>query len=248
MINKELIKKRFKKSFAAYKENAVIQNYMSTMLLKELTNKKDKFERIFEIGCGIGSLTKKLSLLTFFEELIVNDLVENSLKEKIIFPEKIQELYGDCEEIPFPSNLDLVISNATFQWIEDLPSLLSKIHDSLNPDGILAFTTFGDKNFQQIRALTGKSLSYYKKEDLEKILNENFKILYSKSEIMNIEFDSVHDILNHMKLTGVNSLDEQKWTKKELKDFEGKYNKLYKIDSKLILTYEPLYFLAKINL
>lgn len=257
MINKELVKQRFEKNLSTYSENAVVQKHMTSELLASLINNKPDvvglesptYYKILEIGCGTGILTNEILNHLNFEELFVNDIVEYSLNPQIS-SEKIIELYGDCEKITFPSGLDLVISNATFQWIENLPAVLGKISSSLNRNGILAFNTFEEWNLYQIKTLTGNALNYYKKSDIENVLKKNFKIIYSHSETIEIEFDSAQDVLKHLKLTGVNSLTKTKWTKKDLKEFADKYNHLFTNNKgKLILTYKPIYFIcAKIDM
>lgn len=247
-IDKNLLKNRFEKNLATYSQNAVIQKHMAKELLTNLIKQNNNFDKILEIGCGVGVLTKEISHQLKFNELFVNDIVENSLNPKLR-SEKIINLYGDCENIKFPSDLDLIISNATFQWLENFTLFSGKIHTNLKPNGILAFSTFGESNLHQIKTITGKSLNYYKKSKIEEVLNEKFKILYSDSQTLNYEFDTAYSILKHLKLCGVNSLETTKWTKKDLKDFEDKYNKLFKNNNgKLVLTYEPKYFIcAKID-
>lgn len=250
MVNKELVKKRFEKSLSTYTKNAIVQKQMSDVLLSNLIKHKGiDFNKCLEIGCGSGFLTEKILEGITFEELFVNDIVENSLDKTKFFSDKIKNLYGDCENIYFPSDLDLVISNATFQWIKDFPALYNKIHLSLKSNGVFAFSTFGKQNLHQIKMITGKSLNYCEKSEIENILNENFEIIFSHSETLNLEFDSANEILNHLKLCGVNSLEIVNWTKNDLKDFIDKYNKLFRNNNdKLILTYKPLHFIcAKIN-
>lgn len=250
MIDKELIRKRFGKSLSTYSQNAITQKHMSDVLLSNLVKYTgNNFGKCLEIGCGSGFLTEKLLEKISFEEIFVNDLVENSLNQAKISSNKIKSLYGDCEMVPFPCNLDLIISNATFQWVKDFTSLCDKIHSSLKPQGVLAFSTFDEENLYQIKAISGKSLDYYSKAEITNILNKNFKIIYSTSERFDLEFDSVYEILNHLKLCGANSLAVTKWTKKDLNEFGSKYNELFRTSrGKLILTYKPLYFIcAKIG-
>lgn len=250
MVNKELVKNKFKRSLSTYAQNAVVQKQMADFLLSNLIGfKGNNFDKCLEIGCGRGFLTQKILEKITLKELFVNDIVENSLDETKVFSDKIKNLYGDCENILFPPDLDLVISNATFQWIKDFPNLCNKIHLNLKSNGIFAFSTFGKQNLHQIRTITGKSLNYYEKSEIENIFNKNFEIIFSHSETLNLEFDSANEILNHLKLCGVNSLETIRWTKNDLKDFGNKYNELFKTEKgKLILTYEPLYFIcAKID-
>lgn len=278
-LDKNLIKERFEKNLATYADNAVVQKHMASELVASLVYNvaqskpfspddgglvnppyfddsshaliapQPNFNKILEIGCGTGTLTKKILNEFNFKELFVNDIVENSLY-KDIQSDKIIKLYGDCEKIQFPQCLDLVISNATFQWLQNLPEILNKIHTSLNKGAILAFSTFENWNLYQVSTLTQKTLNYYTKSDLEEILKQNFTIIHSFSQTMEIEFDSAQEVLKHLKLTGVNGLISTKWTKSDLQKFSEKYNHLFKNNKgKLVLTYKPVWFIcAKIDM
>lgn len=245
-VDKKIVKNRFKKSLPTYDNTATVQKHMCNVLMYELLNcKTGNFDKIFEIGCGTGTLTKNIIKGIKYSELFVNDIVEDSLDSLEKLSPDIKKLPGDCEIIDFPQDLNLVISNATFQWINDLESLSEKTYSSLNPNDIFAFSTFQCGNLYQIKELTGKSLNYYKKSGIEDILSKNFNVLVSYDETINLEFDSVIDILRHLKESGVNSLEPSIWTKSKLKKFEEDYARLFKQNDKLVLTYKPLYFVAE---
>lgn len=238
MVNKELVKNRFEKSLKTYDKNAVVQKQMAQNLLQKLIKYKGaNFSRIFEIGCGTGLLTRKIRAELHFDRIILNDLIEKLPASKL--------LIGDCEKINFPTDLDLVISNAAIQWVENLPCLVNKINSVLKDKSVFAFTTFGQRNLEQITSITGKSLNYYDKNSIEKILSENFEIIYSNSEIITLEFNDVNEILKHLKLCGANSLEQTKWTKNDLKDFKSKYAQFKNTKDKYVLTYHPMYFIVQ---
>ena len=240
MVNKELVKKKFAKSFKTYDKNAIVQKHMAEFLLKNLINVNKNFDKVLEIGYGTGLLTKEIKSNLIFKELFLNDLNEDFRQDNF--------LLGDCEEIEFPKNLDLIISNATFQWTQNFPLFCEKVNLSLGHKGVFAFTIFEEGNFYQIKEITGKSLKYYTKFQIEEILNKNFQIIYSRAETINLEFDSAKDILKHLKSTGVNALEKINWTKKDLQEFGGKYNNFKTNNGKFVLTYKPLYFIcAKID-
>ena len=128
-----------------------------------------------------------------------------------------------------------------FQWFDNLEKSIDLIKQNLNNDGILAFSTFSPENFKELHELTGLTLKYRTKEDIEKILtNTGFEILYSESFYEELTFKTPLELLAHMKHTGVNSLSEKTWTVKKVKEFCDKYSKKY---PKTQLTYSaPLYF------
>lgn len=246
MVNKELVKRRFEKSIETYPENAIVQKQMAENLVTNLLELQgNNFDKILEIGCGAGVLTNNILGNFNFKELFVNDITEAAQKKINNLSKDIKFIPGDCETISLPEGLDLVISNSTFQWVNNLELLLDEISNDLNKKGVIAFTTFGEQNLYQIKSITGKSLNYHDKKNTENILNKNFEIVHSHSEIVNLEFNCANDILRHLKLSGVNSLESIKWTRNDLKIFGDKYDKYYtNANGKLILTYHPISFIA----
>ena len=73
MIDKELIKNRFKKSLKTYDENAFVQKTVAEKLVNLLPCKD--FSNILEIGCGSGILTKIINEKYNPELYVINDIV-----------------------------------------------------------------------------------------------------------------------------------------------------------------------------
>ncbi len=246
IINKELIKKRFKNSLSSYDKNASAQRQMTEKLLKLLIEYKgNNFSKVLEIGCGTGLLTKKIIEELNFDKLLINDIVEEFLDSLEKYSDKILKIYGDCENIKVPSDVNLIISNATLQWIENFEVFSSRISQNMKKGAVFAFSSFEDGNLHQVKTITNKSLNYYRKEQLEEMLIKNFKIIHSVSDVINLNFDSPNDILRHLKLSGVNCFSNEIWTKRNLNNFSEQYIEKFKVDEKLILTYKPVYFILE---
>ena len=231
MIDKELVKKRFSKSLDTYEDNAFIQRKMGEKLL-QLLNKRE-FNSIFEIGCATGLLTKQIKSSLKYNSLTVNDIVEDAKQ----YVENIVDEFicEDIESLSFEKKYDLIISNACLQWCNDINLTINKLLNALEHNGILAFTLFGEDNLKEIKTLF----------NFQNKINLSAKII--EEETIKIYFDSPREVLKHLKLTGVNALQEHKFTKSTLKDFEEKYNKMYSENGKVYLTYNPIYLIIKKN-
>lgn len=248
-IDKERLKKRFKRSIETYNEHAIIQQNTATELMEKLSGMmKNGAGEVLEIGCGTGLTTTMIMRLLKPAYLFVNDIVADF--EQVIQQIAIENNYqnfcfipGDIQNIAIPANLDLIVSTSTFQWI-DKPSLfIKKISGALNTDGILAFSTFGDKNLNEIKSIENKSLNYTAFETLQNELNEHFNIIYSDSKIEQIYFNTAIDVLKHLKKTGVNCLRDKIWTKKRLNNFLQHYEQKFNTSKGLSLTYNPVCFI-----
>ncbi|MFA8436688.1 MAG: malonyl-ACP O-methyltransferase BioC [Marinifilaceae bacterium] len=245
-IDKLKVKKGFGKSVATYRRNAFVQEAIASRLTNVLETFLGKQTgRILEIGCGPGVMTEKVIQHFQFEKYFANDIVDQYDEVIRSIHPKLEFLPGDVEKIDLPKPLDLVVSSSTFQWFQHLDSFLDKLHDSLQPGGILAFSSFGPENFREIRAVEGTGLNYLPFGKVERMLSQKFEILWGEKEILTHYFENPLSILKHMKLTGVNSLQEKPWTRSDMMRFEENYNDLFGMDLGVPLTYQPIYFIVR---
>ncbi|MCH4895926.1 malonyl-ACP O-methyltransferase BioC [Marinilabiliaceae bacterium JC040] len=251
-IDKDIIIKNFSKSKNTYDDNAVIQKFICSRLMDIVdAHCSCSLDKVFEIGCGTGLLTKMLVKEFEVNDLILNDIAPDLINSKLIsyIKENVQTLsfiHGDAEQISFPEDYDLLLSASTIQWFNDLDSFFEKAAKQLNKDGLFIFSTFGKKNFYELKDITGNGLNYLDRKLIEEKLVSNFDILYFYEEKKKMLFKTPMDVLNHLKKTGVNGLKTNKiWTKSDLKRFSKDYvNKFSEKDS-VHLTYAPIYFVCK---
>ena len=231
MINKKLLQERFKKGLKTYNENSTVQNKMADKLVQMIDIAP---EDILEIGCGTGVLTNKIVELIGFKNYHATDIVLECKNYIENISKKIYFFQSDVENYVFDKKYDLIISNATFQWIDNLPEFISKLKHQLKPNGVLIFSTFGEQNFKEINLVTNKGLDYYSIEELKSIIQPS----YIEEEILELSFKSPKEVLKHIKNTGVNSINSDSWTKSDLINFEKKYQE---ISPDIKLTYHAIY-------
>ena len=243
-INPKLIKTQFKKSLDTYNQNALVQKIMAEKLIEELTKIKKDFTNILELGSGAGLLTKELVKKINFQTYSANDLVEKSKNFVNDIIPNMTFYCGNAQKIKPSKKMDLIISNAMFQWFNDLDKISLIYKNILNSDGILAFSTFSKENFKEIKNLTGLSLEYKSLDEITKIFEKNYKILHSEEFTYKMNFSNPLELLAHMKNTGVNSLTAKHWTFKEVKEFCDNYKNTY---PEITLTYSPIIFICQKN-
>ena len=243
-INTRSIKSRFEKSMDKYDENAIVQQEMAEILVKELVRYSNNFDSVLELGSGTGILTKKIKKCIGFKKFYANDLVEKSKKyTSYLIPDSCF-IHGNALKIKVPQKMNLIISNAMFQWFSDISDIISKSTCDLADSGVLAFSTFGRENFTEIRDISGLSLNYASKDEIISKLSSEYDILFAHEYEKVLEFNTPLEMLAHMKNTGVNSLSSASWTIKDVKDFCENY--MEKFDS-VHLTYNPIIIIAKLK-
>ncbi len=241
-MNKELIKERFSKKLDSYDKNAIIQRHMAERLVKLIdfskVNSGSKIS-VLELGCGTGFLTQLVAESVQFENYTALDIVPEcesfikNINKDIIFVSSDIEYYTNN----LKSKYDLIVSNAVFQWLDNMPSVINGLAEKLKPNGQFVFSTFGKQNFKEINAVLGKTLHYYSKKELADMLVKFNSTIEEDIQIMT--FDTPKDILRHIQSTGVNALSKEIWTKSDLKNFEKKY---YDVCKNIpTLTYNPIY-------
>ena len=236
-MNKDLIQKRFAKNLDTYNDNAKIQKKMAERLLSFLD--RTDFNDILEIGCGTGFLTQLVNDGFNFNTYTANDIVESCEKYVKEINPKINFIPADIEKAVENSDkkYDLIISNAAFQWVENLESFIKLLVSKLNDDGVLLFSTFGPENFREVNFVLGKTLPYYSANELQEIINGYKSVVEQEMHVM--AFKTPKDILKHIKSTGVNALEMVSWTKTDMQKFENGYNNF--CSGIPTLTYHPIY-------
>ena len=239
------VKKQFQKSFETYDNNALVQKIMADKLLVELAKIEKNFENVLELGTGTAQLAQKFRQNFKYQTFIGNDLVEKSQNYLKKYIPDAKFLCGNALKIKPNKKQDLIISNAMFQWFNNLDKAFEIFKQILEKDGILAFTTFSPNNFYQIKELTGVSLKYKTKEEITDLLkNKGFELLFIEEFQKDLVFNNPLEVLAHIKHTGVNSINSNTWSIKEVKDFCEKYREKY---NPITLTYSPIVVIAKLS-
>jgi len=252
-IDKELVRERFSRTLRSYAANAVVQKAMARELIDMICLEKQPpvFDWVLEVGSGSGLLLNELLSRCSVKDYYANDLVEESLPclRQVIarYPvEKFHFLAGDIESLDvLPVSLDLVVSSATLQWLDDLDDFFRKISDHLRPGGIFAFSTFGTSNMREIASIEDVGLSYHSLGELEILASRYFELLSSREEEQRLEFSTPVDVLHHIRKTGVNGLLRRSWTKSRYQHFIAEYQRLFPCEKGVYLTYHPLYCCLK---
>ena len=228
-------------------EQARIARYLGAMLAETAGR---SFARAFEFGCGTGHLTRALSKGSQVSQFWLNDLVpecEDAALGAVAGDVSATFQSGPIETATIPSDLDLIASASTVQWVADQPALLARLSDHLAPGGWLALSGFGHAQFQELATLgSGAGAPGYRDaEEWEGILPRDLELVAVRQTRITRHFKTARAVLRHLRDTGVNGNARGGWTRAALGAFEAEYEKRFGTPEGLVLTYDPVWLVAR---
>lgn len=111
-------------------------------------------ERILEIGCGTGLLTRDIRRRWPSAELVVTDLSPDMLATAAkggLVAGTFMTMDGEAPVFE-GEWFDLILSSLAFQWFERLEDAIARLTGLLRPGGSLIFSTMGAGSFARWRA------------------------------------------------------------------------------------------------
>ncbi|KAF0190740.1 MAG: malonyl-CoA O-methyltransferase [Gammaproteobacteria bacterium] len=158
-LDKQQVRAAFDRAAATYDEIAVLQREVGERMLERLELVKIEPSYIADIGAGTGRCSAALAKRYRHSQVIALDIAPGMLAEARRrdtlmtrwFGHK-HYLCGDAEALPLADHsVDLVFSNLTVQWCNDLDQTLREFQRVLKPGGLLMFTTLGPDTLKELR-------------------------------------------------------------------------------------------------
>ncbi|KEK26054.1 malonyl-ACP O-methyltransferase BioC [Bacillus gaemokensis] len=154
MINKTLLQKRFNGAAISYDQYANVQKKMAHQLLSMMKKYYNTMSsiRILELGCGTGYVTEQLATSFPNASITAVDFAESmiTVAKKRQHVESVTFRCEDIEHLTLHESFDVIISSATFQWLNDLQTTVRNLYRYLSAGGLLLFSTFGNQTFQEL--------------------------------------------------------------------------------------------------
>jgi len=210
-MDKRIIKGNFSRCVESYEEHAAVQKRCAEELISMLRG--GSYQDILEVGCGTGMYTRMLMgefrgagiTAVDISEDMVNAARENVGDEGLNFE------VADGESIGFKKKFDLITSNASFQWFEDIDTAFDLFRNNLKPGGTLLFSMYGPETFQEFKAVLGyffgarrwlSSSKFLLCREVEALLKKNFSACEVTEARFCAEYISIWDFLKNIKKTG----------------------------------------------
>lgn len=188
---KETIRLKFSRSAATYDQHATLQQEVADRLATMLPGKAPA--TILETGCGTGNFTVLLQKRYPAARLTALDFAENMLTQASAKLGDVPTVTFTCADAELflkeaPDSFDLITSNATMHWFDNLEQSSALMAERLTDGGNLVCSIFGPKTMGELQAGLAKihgrevampSALFPNQAELEKI----FAKLFSKVEV-----------------------------------------------------------------
>ena len=248
-MDKALIRRRFARASATYAERADAQRRIAARMAGLIARHvpRSACRNVLEVGCGTGVFTRMLLRRTHPSFVWLNDICPE-MRESLadVLGERVQFCPGDAEQTEFPGGQSLITSCSAIQWFDSPPRFFARCRNLLADGGYFSFSTFGQKNLQEVASITGEALSYLSLEELKSVLLPHYELIHASEELISLSFPSPLEVLRHLQATGVTVIRRRQWTKGMLADFCRRYERLFRqTDRTVCLTYHPIYIIAK---
>lgn len=211
VINKHILKGNFSKSAVTYDDHAEVQKRCAEKLMDIID--LDYFPRILEIGCGTGVFTALLKDRYPDAEITALDISPHmvDVARKKLADKKVHFEVSDGEGIVKDKKFDLITSNASFQWFENLDTAFSAFASHLSKEGLLCFSMYGPETFREFKEVLGLHLGprqwltssrFVEKDQVGDLLNKYFNKFELYEENYSVDFFSIWDFLQNIKKSG----------------------------------------------
>ncbi|MEE8343240.1 MAG: malonyl-ACP O-methyltransferase BioC [Gammaproteobacteria bacterium] len=163
-LDKSLVRRSFDRAAAGYEQVAVLQREVGKRLVERLDLINMTPHRILDLGTGCGGTSNALMERYRDSRLVALDLSESMLKQankNARQQKRPAYICGDMENVPCTNaGFDLIFSNLTLQWCNDVGQALGEFARLLRPGGTVLFTTFGPDTLKELRASWSQVDSY----------------------------------------------------------------------------------------
>mgnify|MGYP002884923632 CR=1 FL=1 len=134
--------------------NISAHDFLFSESAERLADRLDDVTRSFplalDLGCHGGELARALGGRGSIETLIQSDL--SPVLAALAHGKGAPALASDEEVLPFAEmTFDLIVSNLSLHWVNDLPGMLTQVRRALKPDGLFLAAALGGDTLHELR-------------------------------------------------------------------------------------------------
>lgn len=212
-IDKARARRAFERAAPGYDAAALLQREIANRLLERLDYCRLQPRRVLDLGTGTGYAVPALQGRYRKARIIGLDFAHGMLlqaRRRGTWRRPLQCLCADAERLPLADcTVDLILSNATLQWCNDLDAAFAECLRVLSPDGLLMFSTFGPDTLQELRrawsSVDGHThvSPFTDMHDLgDGLLRARFADPVMDVERLTVTYETLHDLMTDLKGIG----------------------------------------------
>ncbi|MEI6986464.1 MAG: methyltransferase domain-containing protein [Rhodospirillaceae bacterium] len=147
VFDRALVRRRRDRAAAGFADHSFLVADVADRLCDRLLMIRRDFPRTLDLGCHHGATGRKAGQVKRIESLVSCDLSPAMAARCDGL-----SLVADEEWLPFADGcFDLVISNLSLHWVNDLPGALIQIRRVLRPDGFFLAAIMGGDTLSELR-------------------------------------------------------------------------------------------------
>jgi len=153
VFDRKLVRQRRERAASGFAGADFLIRESAARLADRLLDVTRSFPLALDLGCHTGALGEELKASPKIERLFQADLSLRMARAAVAANGR-PAICADEEFLPLASqSLDLVLSNLSLHWVNDLPGALSQIRMALKSDGLLLATLFGTETLKELRSV-----------------------------------------------------------------------------------------------
>lgn len=245
--DKRLIAECFGRALGTYDKNAVVQKHMAATLASLMRHEGFPHgASVYEVGAGTGLMTAEIVANFAPRRVVANDLCADCAALVARASGGVAEFVaGDAEALPVPDGTDAVVSCSAVHWFDDKEAFFAKVATSLDDGKFFAFSSFGPNNMRELRELGHAGLEYDSADEYATMLERaGLRVVASEDALERVFFPDMRALLSHFHETGVSGVRHGKWDMRETLRFRREYERRFREERGLPLTYHPLFFVC----
>lgn len=219
-LDKTRVRQSFDRAAGAYDAAAILQTRVREEMLQRLQLVKLQPAWILDAGCGTGLAGAALAKTYPHSQVLNLDLAPGMVRHTLKNQPWLQRLFssrqhgvcGDIEQLPIrQQSVDLLWSNLSIQWCNQLDSAFAEMRRVLKPQGLLMFSTLGPDTLKELRAASSDDghthvSQFIDMHDIgDALVRAGFSDPVLDVERYTLTYDDVLDLMRDLKAIGAHN-------------------------------------------
>lgn len=212
------VREFFSRAAGQYERHADLQKEIGKVLLKKMDISCDG-QRILDIGMGTGWLTGEMTQKYPRARVFGLDFAPGMVRFAEKHYHSFRMIEADAGALPFKREMfSVVVSNAAYQWVDNLTEAFKEVRDVLCPRGRFYLSCFGRGSLQELFLSLEHSFGRSGKEIpqdnglvhndavYQALVNSEFNDIEVYSEIKKLHFSDMLMLVRWLKAIGANGV------------------------------------------